>query len=121
MRIRQRFREDTDMLFGQRNSFSIITIKNYQGDSWNIILKVLYLSLQSIDLGLTVLAVQLGYPELNPFMRAALTSTSSLLIMKVFIPGLICWFVPGKYLIPGIALLAVIVGWNIKELVLLVI
>ena len=111
------------MLFSQGNSYrplDITAVKSRQDDSWNIILKVLYLSLQSIDLALTVLAVQLGYPELNPFMRAALTSTSSLLIMKVFIPLLICWFVPGKYLIPAVALLAVIVGWNIKELVLLV-
>jgi hypothetical protein len=111
------------MLFDQRNSYrplGITAVKSRQGDSWNIILKVLYLLLQSIDLGLTVLAVQLGYPELNPLMRAALMSTSSLLIMKVFIPLLICWLVPGKLLIPAIALLAVIVGWNVKELIFLV-
>lgn len=108
------------MLFGQRNSLGIATWKSRQDDLWNIILKVLYLLLQSIDLVLTVLAAQLGYPELNPLMKAALTSTSSLLILKVFIPLLICWVVPGKLLIPGIALLAVIVGWNIKELLLLV-
>ena len=112
-----------DMLFGQRDSYkplSITAVKSRQDESWNIILKVLYLLLQSIDLGLTVLAVQLGYPELNPFMRTALASTSLLLIMKVFIPLLICWLVPGKLLIPAIALLAVIVGWNIKELLFLV-
>jgi hypothetical protein len=111
------------MVFGRRNSFRplrIATVKSRQGDSWNITLKVLYLLLQTIDLCLTVLAAQMGYPELNPFMRAALSSTSSLLVMKVFIPLLICWLVPGKYLIPAVALLAVIVGWNIKELLFLV-
>lgn len=111
------------MFFGRRNSYRLLTItalNSRQDESWNIILKLMYLSLQSIDLGLTVLAVQLGYPELNPLMRAALISTSSLLFLKVFIPLLICWFVPGRLLIPGIVLLAAIVGWNIKELVLLV-
>ncbi|HEY98036.1 MAG TPA: hypothetical protein G4O16_07655 [Dehalococcoidia bacterium] len=111
------------MVFGRRNNYrpiKIATVKSRQDDSWNITLKVLYLLLQTIDLCLTVLAVQMGYPELNPFMRAALASTSSLLVMKVFIPLLICWLVPGKYLIPAIALLAVIVGWNIKELLFLI-
>lgn len=111
------------MVFGRRNSYKplgIATVKSRDSDSWNITLKVLYLLLQTIDLCLTVLAVRLGYPELNPFMRAALLSTSSLLVMKVIIPLLICWLVPGKYLIPAIALLMVIVGWNIKELLFLV-
>ena len=111
-----------DKLFGQRNRYKPLTIAavSRQDESWDIALKVLYLVLQSMDLGLTVLAAQMGYLELNPFMRAALTSASTLLIMKLFIPLLVCWLLPGKYLIPAIALLAVIVGWNIKELVLLV-
>ena len=110
------------ILFGRRYNYkplSIAAVSRQRDETWNIFLKAMYLVLQSIDLGLTVLAAQMGYLELNPFMRAALTSTSTLLIMKLFIPLLVCWLLPGKYLIPAIALLAVIVGWNIKELVLL--
>jgi len=110
------------MVFGRRNSYkplNIATVKSRQDDAWNITLKVLYLLLQMIDLCLTVLAVQMGYPELNPFMRAALASIPALLVMKVIIPLLIFWLVPGKYLIPAVALLVVIVGWNIKELLFL--
>ena len=107
------------MLYNRRLSFkplSISAVKSYSGTSWDISLKVLYLSLQLVDLALTLIAAQLGYPELNPFMRTALSSPLSLLVIKAFIPLLICWLVPGKYLIPGIALLCAILAWNVHQL-----
>ena len=88
-------------------------------DSWNLWLKLSYLSLQLIDLGLTLLAVNLGFLELNPFIRGILTTPMQLAMMKLFIPFLIVCLVPGKLLVPGIALLSVVVAWNIKELLLL--
>jgi len=95
-------------------------IWNNNHDSWNLWLKLSYLSLQLIDLGLTLLAVNLGFLELNPFIRGMLTAPLQLAIMKLFIPFLLIWLVPGKLLVPGIALLSVVVSWNIKELILLI-
>ena len=88
-------------------------------DSWNIWLKLSYLSLQLIDLGLTILAVNLGLMELNPFIRGILTAPIQLVMMKLVIPFLVICVVPGRFLVPGIALLSVVVAWNIKELLLL--
>ena len=107
------------MLYSHRaNSRSprIATVINYRADSGDIYLKVLYLSLQLVDLGLTIMAAQLGYPELNPFMKSALSSPLSLLVIKAFIPFMIAWIVPGKYLIPAIALLCAILAWNLQQL-----
>ena len=81
-------------------------------------LKLSYLSLQLIDLGLTLLAVNLGFLELNPFIRGMLTTPLQLAMMKLVIPFLLIWLVPGRFLVPGIALLSVVVAWNIKELLL---
>jgi hypothetical protein len=40
-----------------------------------------------------------------------------LVTIKLLVPLLIAWLMPGKLLLPSIALLAVIAIWNIKELV----
>ena len=88
-------------------------------NSGDIALKVAYLSLQMLDLGLTLLAARLGFAELNPWMSAALASPVQLVIFKCAMPLLISWFVPGKWLIPAIALLGGVVGWNVKELLAL--
>jgi hypothetical protein len=96
------------------------TVNGNHWKSTDVILKAAYLSLQLIDLGLTIMAARLGFPELNPFMRASLSSPYHLAIIKVGIPLLIGWLVPGKLLIPAIVLLGGILGWNIKELMLLV-
>ncbi len=79
-------------------------------------LKISYLSLQQVDLALTLFAANLGFAELNPFMKDLLAAPLQLAMIKVVIPLLLALLVPGKFLIPGIALLAVIIGWNIKEL-----
>jgi hypothetical protein len=93
--------------------------KNSRRGTCDIALKITYLSLQMFDLGLTLLAAHLGFPELNPFVRASLASPGQLAIFKFGIPLIISWFVPGKFLIPAIVLLCGVVGWNVKELVIL--
>ena len=52
-------------------------------------------------------------------MKGLLAAPLQLAIVKIFIPVLIVWFLPGKLLIPGIVILSVVVGWNIKELLFL--
>ena len=96
------------------------TVKSNIWKSHDVILKVVYLSLQLLDLGLTIIAAHFGFPELNPFMRASLSSPYQLAIIKLGIPLLIGWLVPGKLLIPAIVLLVGVLGWNVKELLLLV-
>jgi hypothetical protein len=41
-----------------------------------------------------------------------------LLTVKLFIPVLIAWAIPGKLLWPSIAVLGLVAVWNIKELVI---
>jgi hypothetical protein len=98
-----------------RRPHSILTELNRR--NWNIGLKLTYISLQLIDLGLTILAASSGYNELNPFIRGLLDAPLQLFMVKLVIPALIALFVPGKFLIPGVLLLTLIIGWNVKELV----
>lgn len=85
--------------------------------NWNIGLKLTYISLQLVDLGLTIMAASSGYNELNPFIRGLLDAPLQLFMVKLVIPSLIALFIPGKFLIPGVLLLILIIGWNVKELV----
>jgi len=74
--------------------------------------------LNQVDLTLTVLAVSLGLSELNPLMRYLVTVPVLLWIIKGAVPLLIAWLVPGKFLLPSVVLLALVVVWNVKELCL---
>ncbi len=100
-------------------AFVNTAVKDHQVGAWDILLKVIYMSLQLLDLELTLVASQLGLPELNPFIRALLMSPFHLVLIKVGMPLLICLFVPGRFLIPAIALLTGIICWNMKELLIL--
>jgi hypothetical protein len=83
--------------------------------------KVSFVTLCVFDLLLTVLSMYLGFAELNPSVRFMVHIPVLLLAVKLFIPILIAWFMPGKLLLPSIALLALIAAWNIKELVIFLI
>jgi hypothetical protein len=93
--------------------------KNDNGEVRGIALKGSYLFLQQLDLALTLFGVHRGLAELNPFMKGVLSAPLQLAIIKIFIPFLIAWFLPSKFLVPGIVILSVVVAWNIKELLLL--
>jgi len=80
--------------------------------------KVSFILLSLFDLTLTILAIHLGLSEINPLVRYLIQIPLLLLIIKLGIPVLIAWIMPGKLLLPSIALLALIVVWNIKELVI---
>ena len=80
--------------------------------------KASFVLLSLFDLTATVLAVSLGLTELNPFVRLIINIPILLLIVKLAIPILIAWLVPGKLLLPAIALLAFAAAWNIKEMIL---
>ena len=80
--------------------------------------KASFVLLNQIDLALTVLAISLGLSELNPFMKHLLAMPILLLMIKVAVPLLIAWLAPGKFLLPAIIFLCLVVSWNVKELLL---
>jgi hypothetical protein len=82
--------------------------------------KMAFVFLGLADLVLTVLAVNQGLTEINPFIRFLVQVPLLLLAVKVFIPVLIAWLMPGKLLLPSIALLVLVVAWDIKELAVFV-
>ena len=81
--------------------------------------KASFVLLNQFDLTLTVLAVYLGLSELNPFIRHLVNVPILLLIVKLAIPFLIAWLIPGKLLLPSIALLTLIIVWNAEGLFIL--
>jgi hypothetical protein len=80
--------------------------------------KASFILLNQFDLFLTVLALYLGCTELNPFMRYLISVPALLVAVKLALPPLIAWLVPGKLLWPALAVLALVAIWNIKELVI---
>ncbi|MCX7911840.1 MAG: DUF5658 family protein [Dehalococcoidales bacterium] len=88
-------------------------------DRTDRLLRVLFLSLQAVDLILTLVAARYGFPELNPIVRQSLGMVFRLAAFKFVVPALISIIVPGRFLLPSIILLGMVLGWNIKELLLL--
>jgi hypothetical protein len=80
--------------------------------------KISFIALGLFDLTLTILAMYLGLAEINPFIRYIVHIPALLLMVKLVIPVIIAWLMPGKLLLPSIALLAIVVIWNLKELVI---
>ena len=80
--------------------------------------KASFVLLNQFDLTLTILAIYLGFSELNPFIRNLVNIPVLLLTVKLAIPLLIAWLIPSKLLLPAIALLILVILWNIKELIL---
>ena len=80
--------------------------------------KACFILLSEFDLTLTVLAAYLGLWEINPFVRFLIQVPVMLLVVKLAVPILIAWVMPGRLLLPSIGLLALVVIWNIKELVI---
>jgi hypothetical protein len=82
-------------------------------------LRVTYVVLQTADLLMTWFAVSAGYEELNPIIRGFLDTPMQLIIFKLIVPLAIAWLIPARLLLPALALLLVIIGFNITELLLL--
>jgi hypothetical protein len=98
---------------------AFILTQGRKRDKVDTIFKMVFLSLQLVDLVLTLVAARCGWPELNPLMRGSADSVTKLAIFKFGVPVFISWFVPGRWLLPAILLLAAVVGWNVKEIICL--
>ncbi|MDW8120124.1 MAG: DUF5658 family protein [Chloroflexota bacterium] len=81
------------------------------------VLKVAFVALSYGDLLLTLWACASGFRELNPFMRILLEWPWALAVIKGVIPLLLGWLVPGRLLLPSIAVLLSVSGWNLAQMV----
>jgi hypothetical protein len=78
--------------------------------------KIAFVSLNVIDLVLTLFAMNMGADEMNPIMRGMISTPVALYTAKLLIPLSLAWLLPGKLLIPSIAVLVFVVGWDVREL-----
>ncbi len=106
---------------GKAISSARLTLKRDSFGLRTLTIKISYVLLHQIDLVLTVIAVSLGLSELNPLMRHLLATPLQLVLIKLVIPVLIAWFIPVRFLIPAAVFLFLIVIWNIKELLIVLI
>jgi hypothetical protein len=74
--------------------------------------KIAFILLQMTDVTVTGLASAIGLNEFNPLMRQLLTSPLQLSIVKICIPLTIAWLLPGKWLIPAILFLLIVIGFD---------
>ena len=79
--------------------------------------KVSFVVLNQVDLVLTLVAINLGFDELNPLVNFLLEMPVLLVLFKLIIPVLIAWLIPGRLLWPSIGLLVLVAIWNLKELI----
>lgn len=77
--------------------------------------KASFILLCLFDLTFSVAAVSLGFTEINPVMSFLIHIPVLLLLVKLVIPILIAWLIPGRLLWPSIVLLVLVAIWNIKE------
>jgi hypothetical protein len=89
---------------------SAATFKKYTRE------KVLFILLNEFDLTFTVVAVALGFTEINPLMRFLIGVPVLLIVFKLVIPVVIAWLVPGRLLWPAMVLMALVTIWNVKEI-----
>jgi hypothetical protein len=80
--------------------------------------KLVFIGLNLLDLILTLLSFSLGLTELNPIVIYLYTNPIYIWVAKFAIPVIIAWVIPGKLLIPAISLLALVIGWDVKELII---
>ncbi|OGN94563.1 MAG: hypothetical protein A2Y89_04205 [Chloroflexi bacterium RBG_13_51_18] len=78
--------------------------------------KASFIFLGLLDLLLTMVAINLGLFEINPLVRYLVQIPALILVVKLLIPLIIAWILPGKLLLPSIGLLMLVVMWNVKEL-----
>jgi hypothetical protein len=78
--------------------------------------KMAFVGLGLADLLITLYALSLGHSEMNPVFNSLRSNPMGLFLLKVGAPMAIAWLVPGKLLLPSIALLFAVLGWNLAEL-----
>ena len=67
---------------------------------------------------MSLLAVNLGFKEMNPLMAVLLGQAPLTILLKLVLPVTIAWVTPGRWLKPAILVLLLVLLWDIHELVL---
>lgn len=80
--------------------------------------KIIFVGLNLLDLVLTLFALSMGLRELNPIVNTLYSNPYQMWIAKLVLPLFFAWLAPGKLLIPSIVFLALVLGWNVKELII---
>lgn len=80
--------------------------------------KASFLVLVYLDLLLTLVALDLGYIEMNSYMLRLLSRPPELLMVKGATPVLIAWLVPAPLLLPAIGFMLAVSVWNIGQLLI---
>ena len=80
--------------------------------------KASFLVLFYLDLLLTLVALDLGYIEMNSYMLRLLSRPPELLMVKGVTPVLVAWLVPAPLLLPAIGFMVAVSGWNIGQLLI---
>ncbi len=81
--------------------------------------KLTFVALGVLDLLLTLYALGNGHTEMNPVVSGLQNDALGLFMLKIAGPLAIAWLVPAKLLLPSIALMFAVIGWNIGELITL--
>jgi len=79
--------------------------------------KVMFIILNVLDLTLSLVAINLGFKELNPLMAVLLGQTPVIVLLKLILPVTIAWVTPGRWLKPAIVVLLLILIWDIHQLI----
>jgi hypothetical protein len=80
--------------------------------------KLIFVGLNMLDLVLTLFALSKGLTEINPIVNTMYSNPYQIWTVKLVLPLLFAWLAPGKLLIPSIAFLTLVIGWNVKELII---
>ena len=87
----------------------------YSRDSWG---KIAFVSLIYLDVLLTLIALSMGFTEMNALAKTLFESPLRLALLKVALPPVLAWLSPALLLLPSIAIMCLVNLWNIKELFL---
>jgi hypothetical protein len=82
--------------------------------------KLAFILLNVFDMALTMFALSQGAHELNPLMRSMVDSPLQLYTVKLILPLFVAWLLPGRLLLPSIALLLLVVGWDVHQLIAII-
>lgn len=78
-------------------------------------LKVAFIAAVYLDVALTYLARAIGFTELNPVMASLLEDPERLLLVKGMFPVALAWLVPDRLLLPSVAFMIGVAGWNLSQ------
>ncbi len=78
-------------------------------------IKMFFVFLAFADFFLTLFALRLGFAEHNPLVESLVGNPAYFFMFKVMVSLFLAWLIPSRLLLPSLALLFLVVAWNLKE------